>query len=58
MDGTTAAAGGEAPRLSVIVATRDRPEALARAVASILACEHDSFELIVVAASFAIPSSG
>ena len=34
MESSTAAAGGEAPRLSVIVATRDRPEALARAVAS------------------------
>ena len=48
MQSSTGAAGGEAPRVSVIVATRDRPEALARAVASILACQHPSFELIVV----------
>jgi glycosyltransferase involved in cell wall biosynthesis len=36
------------PRVSVIVATRDRPEMLARCVESILASDHDSFELIVV----------
>jgi GT2 family glycosyltransferase len=38
----------EAPRLSVIVATRDRPELLERCLASVLANDHDDFELIVV----------
>ncbi len=45
---TAAPDSNAAPRISVIVATRDRPEALRRAIASILACEHHSFELIVV----------
>lgn len=36
------------PAISVIVATRDRPGDLARCVASILACDHDAFELVVV----------
>ena len=35
-------------RLSVVVPTRDRPAELARCVASILRCDHDSFELLVV----------
>jgi glycosyltransferase involved in cell wall biosynthesis len=45
---TTGMATVEAPRVSVIVATRDRPEMLGRCVASILANDHDDFELIVV----------
>jgi GT2 family glycosyltransferase len=45
---TTGMATVEAPRASVIVATRDRPEMLERCVTSILANEHDDFELIVV----------
>lgn len=36
------------PRMSVLVSTRDRPEALARCLASILANDHDSFEVVVV----------
>ncbi len=36
------------PRISVVVATYRRPELLIRAVSSILASDHDSFELIVV----------
>src|SRR5262245_26049340 len=36
------------PRLSVVVPTRDRPAELARCVASIMCCDHDSFELVVV----------
>lgn len=48
MESSTAAAGDAAPRISVLVGTRDRPETLADAVAAILACEHPSFELIVV----------
>ena len=35
-------------RVSVIIATRDRPDALGRAVASILDSDHDSFEIVVV----------
>ena len=41
-------ASSEAPRVSVIIATRDRPEDLARCLATVLACDHDSFEVIVV----------
>ena len=36
------------PRLSVIIATRGRPQSLCDCVTSVLACEHDSFEVIVV----------
>ena len=39
---------GDAPLISVIIATRDRPDDLARCLASVLACDHDSFEVIVV----------
>ena len=42
------AAGPEAPRFSVIVCTRDRPQDIARCVPSILATVGPSFELIVV----------
>lgn len=35
------------PRVSVIVATLRRPESLPLAVGSILACAHDSFELLI-----------
>lgn len=38
----------QAPRLSVVIPTYGRPEALRVAVRSVLECEHDSFELIVV----------
>jgi hypothetical protein len=48
MESSTAAARDAAPRVSVIVATRNRADALANAVASILASEHPSFELIVM----------
>ena len=34
--------------VSVIIATRDRPDALRHAVASILESDHDSFEIVVV----------
>ncbi|MFE4308645.1 glycosyltransferase [Streptomyces sp. NPDC056891] len=36
------------PRTSVVVATRERPESLARALDSLLAQDHPDFELIVV----------
>lgn len=36
------------PRASVVVATRERPESLARALDSLLAQDHPDFELIVV----------
>src|SRR4029077_4452897 len=36
------------PRISVVIATRDRPDDLARCLASVLACDHDSFEVVVV----------
>lgn len=32
----------------MVIATRDRPEDLDRCLASVLACDHDSFEVIVV----------
>ncbi len=38
----------EAPLISVVLPTRSRPESLARAVNSVLASDHVSFELIVV----------
>jgi glycosyltransferase involved in cell wall biosynthesis len=44
----TRVAAGEGSRVSVIVASRDRPDMLRRCVASILASEHDDFELVVV----------
>jgi glycosyltransferase involved in cell wall biosynthesis len=34
--------------VSVVIATRDRPLAAARAVASVLACQHPTFEVVVV----------
>ncbi len=36
------------PRISVIIATRARPESLGRCVDSILQSDHDSFEVVVV----------
>ncbi|MGW1250753.1 glycosyltransferase [Streptomyces sp. NPDC002535] len=36
------------PRASVVVATRERPESLARALDSLLAQDHPDFELVVV----------
>ncbi|MEV7371295.1 glycosyltransferase [Streptomyces sp. NPDC090301] len=36
------------PRTSVVVATRERPESLARALDSLLAQDHPDFELVVV----------
>ncbi|MFC8587217.1 glycosyltransferase [Streptomyces sp. NPDC057217] len=39
---------GAPPRASVVVATRERPEQLARALDSLLAQDHPDFELIVV----------
>lgn len=36
------------PRVSVVVATRDRPESLDQCLGSLQASEHDSFEVIVV----------
>jgi glycosyltransferase involved in cell wall biosynthesis len=41
-------AGGARPALSVIICTRNRPEKLKRAVASVLASTFTDFELIVV----------
>ena len=38
----------DAPRISVIIPTRDRPGDVARCVESVLACDHDAFEVIVV----------
>ena len=38
----------DAPRISAIVATKDRPELLRRCVDSILANDHDDFELVIV----------
>lgn len=35
-------------RVSVVIATRDRPEDLARCLESVLQCRHDSFEVVVV----------
>lgn len=49
--GTAPANGGPAldpVRLSVVLSTRNRPEDLQRCVTSILQCDHDSFEVIVV----------
>ena len=37
-----------APRVSVVVPTRDRPDALDQCLGSLQASEHDSFEVIVV----------
>jgi GT2 family glycosyltransferase len=39
---------GEAPGMSVIVATRDRPEPLGRCLSSLLRSEYPEFEIIVV----------
>ena len=36
------------PRISVVIATRDRPEELLRCVASVLSSHHDSFEVVIV----------
>ena len=36
------------PRVSVVVATRDRPQALDQCLGALQASEHDSFEVIVV----------
>lgn len=36
------------PRVSVLVATRNRPHDLARCLRSLLACQHDAFEVVVV----------
>jgi hypothetical protein len=36
------------PRISVVIATRDRGDDLARCLESVLASDHDSFEIIVV----------
>jgi glycosyltransferase involved in cell wall biosynthesis len=47
-DSVVAGAGKEPLRISVIIATRDRPDQLARCLASVLACDHDSFEVVVV----------
>ncbi|MFD3332252.1 glycosyltransferase [Streptomyces sp. NPDC058700] len=40
--------GQPAPRTSVVVATRERPEQLARALDSLLAQDHPDFEVVVV----------
>ncbi|GHG36249.1 glycosyltransferase family 2 protein [Streptomyces zaomyceticus] len=47
-DGRAPAGTPAAPRTSVVVATRERPEQLARALDSLLAQDHPDFELIVV----------
>ncbi|MFJ8753606.1 glycosyltransferase [Streptomyces sp. NPDC102441] len=39
---------GEVPRATVVVATRERPEQLARALDSLLAQDHPDFEIVVV----------
>ena len=39
---------GEAPRATVVVATRERPGPLARALDSLLAQDHPDFEIVVV----------
>ena len=50
------AEGGARPSVTVIVPTRDRPEALVGCVESILACDYPDFELIVVDQSdFSVP---
>lgn len=36
------------PRVSVVMCTVNRPDLIGSAVASVLACDHDSFELIIV----------
>lgn len=36
------------PRISVVIATRDRPSDLERCLASVLASAHDAFEVVVV----------
>ncbi|MFG2900424.1 glycosyltransferase family 2 protein [Streptomyces zaomyceticus] len=48
VDGRAPAGTPAAPRASVVVATRERPEQLARALDSLLAQDHPDFELIVV----------
>jgi glycosyltransferase involved in cell wall biosynthesis len=40
--------GAVTTRISVIIATRDRSEDLSRCLDSVLACDHDAFEVIVV----------
>ncbi|MEU3396779.1 glycosyltransferase [Streptomyces filamentosus] len=45
---TTAGASAPPPRASVVVATRERPASLARALDSLLAQDHPDHELIVV----------
>ncbi|MFH8580223.1 glycosyltransferase [Streptomyces zaomyceticus] len=47
-DGRAPAGTPAPPRTSVVVATRERPEQLARALDSLLAQDHPDFELIVV----------
>ncbi len=39
---------GNGPRISVVVATRERPEMLRTCLGSILANRHDSFEVVVI----------
>lgn len=39
---------GRDPRISVVIATRDRPSDLARCLASVLESRHDAFEVVVV----------
>ncbi len=38
----------DSPRVSVVMCTVNRPDLIAQAVASVLQCEHDSFELVVI----------
>lgn len=46
MNGATE--NSKTPRMSVVMCTVNRPDLIGQAVASVLACAHDSFELIVV----------
>lgn len=48
MDARYEPSEGEAPRFSVVIPTYDRPELVARAVASVLAQDYGDFELLVV----------
>ncbi|MGW4228598.1 glycosyltransferase [Streptomyces sp. NPDC004980] len=47
-DGPPPSPPGQAPRATVVVATRERPEQLARALDSLLAQDHPDFEIVVV----------
>ena len=40
--------GTKTPRVTVVVATRDRPDALRRCIDSILACDYPDFDVLVV----------